>query len=100
MKPDLEKAINMAVSTGKVKTGYKSVLNSVLNGKVKATIVSNNLPPSVEEQLKRNCELSEIPIINYDKSGKDLGAVCGRPHKVSMLAILDPGNSKILEYID
>ena len=100
MKPDLEKAINMAVSTGKVKTGYKSVLKSVLNGKVKATVVSNNLPPNIEDQLKRNCELSKIPIINFDKSGKDLGAVCGRPHKVSMLAILDPGNSKILEYID
>ena len=26
MKPDIEKAINMVVSTGKVKTGYKSVL--------------------------------------------------------------------------
>jgi large subunit ribosomal protein L30e len=100
VKPDIEKAISMAVSTGKVKTGYKSVLKNVLNGKVKATVVSNNLPPIVEEQLKRNCELSEIPIINYDKSGKDLGAACGRPHKVSMLAILDPGNSKILEYID
>ena len=100
MKPDIEKAISMAVSTGKVKTGYKSVLKNVLNGKVKATVVSNNLPPIVEEQLKRNCKLSEIPIINYDKSGKDLGAVCGRPHKISMLAILDPGNSKILEYID
>jgi large subunit ribosomal protein L30e len=100
LKPDLEKAINMAVSTGKVKTGYNSVLKSVLNGKVKVTIVSNNLPPNVEEPLKRNCELSKIPIIIFDKSGKDLGAVCGRPHKVSTIAILDPGNSKILEYID
>ena len=58
------------------------------------------LQGNIEDQLKRNCELSKIPIINFDKSGKDLGAVCGRPHKVSMLAILDPGNSKILEYID
>ncbi len=100
MKPDIEKAINMAVSTGKVRTGYESVLKSVLNGKVKATILSNNLPTKVEKELIRNCELSEIPIIQYNKSGKDLGAVCGRPHKVSTLAVLDPGNSKILEYID
>ena len=100
MKPDIEKAINMVVSTGKVKTGYKSVLKSVLNGKVKATIVSNNLPTNVENELIRNCKLSEIPIIRYDKSGKDLGAICGRPHKVSTIAILDAGNSKILEYID
>ena len=100
MKPDLEKAISMAVSTGKVRSGYESVKKSVLNGKVKAAILSNNLPTNAEKELIRSCELSEIPIIRFNKSGKDLGAICGRPHKVSTIAILDPGNSKILEYID
>ncbi len=100
MKPDIEKAINMAMSTGKVRMGYNDVIKSVLNGKVKATIVSSNLPGNIAEELKRNCELSKIPIISYEKSGKELGAVCGRPHKVSTIAILDPGNSKILEYIE
>jgi len=100
MKADIEKAINMAMSTGKVKMGYKEVSKNVLNGKLKATIVSNNLPRNFEEELTRNCELSEIPIIHYDKSGKELGAACGRPHKVSMIGIINPGNSKILEYIE
>ena len=100
MKADIEKAINMAMSTGKVKMGYKEVSNSALSGKLKATILSNNLPPNYEEELTRNCELSEIPIIRYDKSGKELGAACGRPHKVSMIGIINAGNSKILDYID
>ena len=100
MKADIEKAINMAMSTGKVKMGYKEVSKNVLNGKLKATILSNNLPRIFEEELTRNCELSEIPIIHYDKSGKELGAACGRPHKVSMIGIINPGNSKILDYIE
>ncbi|MHA1978094.1 MAG: 50S ribosomal protein L30e [Candidatus Hodarchaeales archaeon] len=100
MKPDIEKAINMAMSTGKVRMGYSDVKKSVLGGKVKATIVSNNLPLNIAEELIRSCKLSNIPIISYEKSGKELGAVCGRPHKVSTIAILDPGNSKILEYIE
>lgn len=100
MKPDLDKAINMAMSTGKVRMGYQDVMTSVLNGKVKITIISNNLPITAKEELKRNCALSNIPIIPFDKSGKELGAVCGRPHKVSALAIIDPGNSKILDYIE
>ena len=100
MKADIEKAINMAMSTGKVKMGYKEVSKHVLNGKLKATILSNNLPRNYEEELKRTCALSEIPIIQYDKSGKELGAACGRPHKVSMIGIINPGNSKILDYIE
>ncbi|MHA1967442.1 MAG: 50S ribosomal protein L30e [Candidatus Hodarchaeales archaeon] len=99
MKPDLEKAISMAVNTGKVKMGYDAVLTSVMNGKVKTAVISNNIPGNSKKTLMRNCNLSQIPIIEYEKSGIDLGAVCGRPHKVSVIGILDPGNSKILEYL-
>ena len=52
MKPDIEKAINMAMSTGKVRMGFSDVIKSVLNGKVKATIVSNNLPINIAVELK------------------------------------------------
>ncbi len=99
MKPDLEKAISMAVNTGKVKLGYDAVIKNILNGKVKAAIISNNIPLNSKELLFRNCNFSQVPIIEYDKSGIDLGAICGRPHKVSVIGILDPGNSKILEYL-
>ena len=99
MKPDLEKAINMAVSTGKVKLGYQSTINSLLTGKVKATIVSSNIPKTARETIERHCQLSSIPIIEYEKSGVDLGAICGRPHKITSIAILNPGNSKIMDYI-
>lgn len=99
MKPDLEKAIGMAVNTGKVKLGYDAVIKNVLNGKLKTAVISKNIPFNAKEKLIRNCNLFQVPIIEYDKSGIDLGAVCGRPHKVSVLGVLDPGNSKILEYV-
>ncbi|MFX0085472.1 MAG: 50S ribosomal protein L30e [Candidatus Hodarchaeota archaeon] len=97
--PDLEKAISMAVNTGKVKFGYDAVIKNILIGKVKTAVISNNIPLNSKEILFRNCNLSQVPIIEYDKSGIDLGAICGRPHKVSVIGILDPGNSKILEYL-
>ncbi|MFX0122315.1 MAG: 50S ribosomal protein L30e [Candidatus Hodarchaeota archaeon] len=99
MKQELEKAISMAISTGKVKIGYDATIKSVLSGKVKATLISNNIPLDSKKILLRNCELSQIPVIEYEKTGFDLGAACGRPHIVSTLAIIDPGNSKILDYI-
>ncbi len=100
MKADIEKAISMAMSTGKVQIGYNAVLKNVLSGKIKATIISSNLPQNSKAILLRNCKLSGVPIIEYEKTGIELGAACGRPHKVSALAILDPGNSKILDYIE
>ncbi|WP_455143681.1 50S ribosomal protein L30e [Candidatus Hodarchaeum mangrovi] len=99
MKPDLEKAISMAVSTGKVKLGFESVLRQVSTGKAKAAILSNNVPLEVRTQLIKGCKMAKIPIIEYEKSGTDLGAICGRPHKVSSIIILDAGNSKIMDYI-
>ncbi|NHJ02266.1 MAG: 50S ribosomal protein L30e [Candidatus Heimdallarchaeota archaeon] len=99
MKPDLEKAINMAVSTGKVKLGYESTIKSLLTGKVKATIISSNIPLTARNTIERHCQLSNVPIIEYEKSGIDLGAICGRPHKITSVVILNPGNSKILDYI-
>ena len=99
MKPDLEKAISMAVSTGKVKLGFKSVLRQVSTGKAKAAILSNNVPPEARIQLIKGCKLANIPIIEYEKSGTDLGAICGRPHKISSIIILDVGNSKLMDYI-
>jgi large subunit ribosomal protein L30e len=99
MIQDLEKAISMAINTGKVKIGYKAVYKSVLSGKLKAAIISNNIPVDSKTRLLRNCKLSKIPVIEYEKSGKDLGAICGKPHNISTIAILDPGNSKILKII-
>jgi large subunit ribosomal protein L30e len=100
LNQDLEKAISMAMSTGKVKLGFKAVLDSVLNGKIKTVVTSNNLPQNSKSRLLRTCELSNIPIIAIDRTGKELGAICGRPHKVSTLAVVNPGKSKILEYFD
>ncbi|MFX0050991.1 MAG: 50S ribosomal protein L30e [Candidatus Hodarchaeota archaeon] len=99
MKQDIEKAISMAMSTGKVKLGYDAVLKSILSGKIKAAVISNNLSINSKDILLQNCKLSEVPIIEYEKSGTELGAICGRPHKVSTIGIIDPGNSKILEYL-
>lgn len=100
MRQDLEKAMSMAMSTGKVKLGFKAVLESVMNGKIKAVVISNNLPQNSKIRLLQNCHLSNVPIIEIDGTGRELGAICGRPHKVSTLAVLDPGKSKILEYIN
>ena len=94
---DMEKEIRRAVDTGKVLFGFRECEKNVLKGIGKLLIVSDNLESEKKEKLKYCAELSEIPCFDFEKSSLALGALCGKPHAVSAMLILDPGKSKILE---
>jgi len=93
---DLDKALAIAVKTGKVSLGTNSTLKSVSTGKVRLVVVASNCPKKVREDLEYYSKLSKIPIIPYSGTGLELGRVCGKPFLVSALAIRDPGDSDIL----
>lgn len=94
---DVEKEIRRAADTGKVLFGFRECEKNVLKGIGKLLIVSVNLESEKKERLRYCAELSEIPCFDFKKDSLALGAVCGKPHAVSAMLILDPGKSKILE---
>ena len=94
---DVGKAVRMAVKTGKVVLGTKRTLQLIKQGKVKLAIVASNCPTEIREDLEYYCKLSNIPIYTYDGTSWDLGAVCGKPFMVAVMAIIDPGDSEILK---
>jgi len=93
---DLDKALAIAVKTGKVSLGTNSTLKSVSTGKVRLVVVASNCPKKVREDLEYYSKLSKILIIPYSGTSLELGRVCGKPFLVSALAIRDPGDSDIL----
>ena len=93
---DLDKAISTVVRTGKVYFGTKSALRSAKNGKAKLVIITMNCPPAVRGNVEYYCKLSNIPVLIYRGSSKDLAVVCGTPFIVSALAIREVGDSEIL----
>jgi len=93
---DLNKALAIAVKTGKVSLGTNSTLKSVSTGKVRLVVVASNCPKKVREDLEYYSKLSKILIIPYSGTSLELGRVCGKPFLVSALAIRDPGDSDIL----
>jgi large subunit ribosomal protein L30e len=94
----LSKAIRMCVDTGKVEMGERSVRSRILLGKAKVVLVSSNCPPSLVSDLEHYSKLSGTPIIKFEGDSRELGSVCGKPFVVSSLAVLDSGNSNILEF--
>ncbi len=95
MKVDVEKALRKALNTGKVYLGAKRTLKALRNGDAKLVVMAANCPEEFLEEVKR----FNVPMITYNGSNMDLGATCGKPFGVSMLAIVEPGESEILSAV-
>jgi len=94
---DLDKALGIAVKTGKVLFGANSALKSAMTGKVKLIVAASNCEEELRERLEHYCKMSKIPLIVHPRTSLELGRICGKPFVVSALAIREPGDSDILE---
>jgi large subunit ribosomal protein L30e len=94
---NVERAIRTAVDTGEVLMGERETIRAVKNKEVKLVILANNCPPPLREDIQRFVELSEVPIYEFKGSSLELGAICGRPHVISMIGVIEAGDSDIFE---
>lgn len=98
-KGEIDRALSIAVRSGKVLLGSNTALKSALTGRAKLIVIASNCPREVREKIEHYCKLSNIPVLVYPGSGIDLGSACGKPFVVSALTIRDPGDSNILELV-
>ncbi len=80
--------------------GSKQSLKAVLNGKAKLVIIAENAPPHYKKRLEYYAKLSGVPIIEFKGTSIDLGLAAGKPFRVSMIAVIDEGSSRILELVE
>jgi large subunit ribosomal protein L30e len=99
---DESKEINVAVKTGKVLIGANCVLSELATGKLKLIIIANNLPQKSNDRLNiQNYSIEKpVPIYEAHNSSIDLGSACGKPFWISMLGIIEPGDSSIMKAIE
>jgi len=94
---DVNKAIVTTVKTGRVLFGVNNAVRNAKTGKAKLIIVASNCPQKTRDGIEYYCKLSNIPVIIYNGTSIDLGAVCGKPFTVSALTVREPGDSDILK---
>ncbi len=90
---DLAHALKVALETGTVRIGLAETVAAADAEKARLLIVSKSCPDASLTGAKRR---HRIPIYHYDGTAVELGQACGRPHPISALAIVDPGQSAIL----
>ena len=85
-------SLRKAIKTGKVVLGQNETEHCVTNGGANMVVVAKNCPEAYREKIAGTPGLF---VYTFDGSSVQLGKACGKPHMVSALAIMDPGESDI-----
>ncbi|HJJ28279.1 MAG TPA: 50S ribosomal protein L30e [Methanocorpusculum sp.] len=88
---DFNLSLRRAIKTGKVVLGQNSVEKAINDAKL--VIVAANAPEKVRAVIAAK---ENLPLYEFEGSSRQLGKECGRDHMVSVLAVLDAGESDIL----
>ena len=83
------------MKSGKVALGYKTSLKTLRSNKSKLVLIANNTPPLRKSEVESYAMLSKCQVIHYNGSNVDLGTACGKYFRVSMLTVIDAGDSDL-----
>ena len=90
---DFNLSLRRAIKTGEVVLGQNSVTKIVAENKAELVIVAKNAPAKVREMI---AAAESLPLYEFNGSSRQLGKECGRDHMISVLAVVDAGESDIL----
>lgn len=94
---DVGKSIRAAVDTGKVIFGERETLRAVRNGDIKLVVMASNCPYNLKGELAHHAKISGAHVYEYAGTSVELGSTCGKPFVVSMLGVVEAGDSDIFE---
>jgi len=97
---ELSKEIGQAVATGRVAVGTAKSMKALKRGEAKLVITSSNCPTNVTADIEHYSKLAGIPVHLFAGDSGELGLACGKPFTVSVVTVMDPGNSSILSAVD
>lgn len=90
---DLAHALKVALETGTVSIGLTQSKEAAEAKRARLVIVASSCP---DERLRTERRIHNVPIYHYPGTAVELGQACGRPHPISAMAVIDPGQSALL----
>ncbi|MGC9112440.1 50S ribosomal protein L30e [Acidilobus sp.] len=94
-----ERELKAAAKSGKLSLGARRALKLLLKNQAKGIIVADNAPSDVRKNIESLANINGVPLYVYKGTSADLGSLIGKPFKVSVIAILNPGDSRILDVL-
>jgi large subunit ribosomal protein L30e len=95
---DIDTNIKVAYKTGKIIYGKNQVLKEMRKDTFKMIILANNCPQEFEDQLNYYKSLMGTKLFfhKYKGSSHDLGLACAKPYWISVIGVIDAGDSDLL----
>ena len=87
---DLNRALRTATKTGEVQFGIAQAKKAIETKQGKLIVIASNCPaPELKAQ-------TDIPVMEFPGNNRELGTACGKPFSVSVVTVIAPGDSQIL----
>ena len=93
---DIARDIRLAVDTGKVALGTNEVVKAINSNGAKLVIVAGKGRKDILEDISHACTIANVKFIKFSQGSMELGTVCGKPYPINSVAVIEPGNSNIL----
>ena len=95
---DVDTNIKVAMNTGKFMYGKKQVFRYLRNESFKMIIIASNCPTELEKQLNYYISLvkDKTYIHRYKGYSWDLGLACAKPYMISIIGVIQEGDSDLL----
>ena len=94
---DVNKALKDVTKKGTVYIGEKRTKAAIQNGKAKLIVIANNCPYG--NDILTAVQEHNIPIYTFNSNSIELGTICGKGYAVSAFAVIEEGDSNILQII-
>jgi len=94
---DVNKALKDVSKKGTIILGEKQTKAAIQKGTAKLVIMANNCP--FAKIITTLASEQKVPLFNYTSTGVELGYSCGKNYAVSCFAVLEEGESNILQLV-
>ncbi|MEM2869893.1 MAG: 50S ribosomal protein L30e [Thermoplasmata archaeon] len=93
---DITRELRTLVTTGKVLLGADQAKKALKSGTAKLVIVASNVS---KENAEAIAKFEGAPVYRFPGTSLELGSACGKPFAVSVLTVLNPGESQIMSVL-
>uniref|UniRef100_A0A3P9A5R1 Large ribosomal subunit protein eL30 n=1 Tax=Esox lucius TaxID=8010 RepID=A0A3P9A5R1_ESOLU len=92
--------LQLVMKSGKYVLGYKQSQKMIRQGKAKLVILANNCPALRKSEVEYYAMLAKTGVHHYSGNNIELGTACGKYFRVCTLAIIDPGECPLSDWLN
>lgn len=93
----LEKTLRTVIKTGKCVFGQRAIAKGLKGAKL--VIASTSLEGAKRKELIATCESLGVPVLTFPGNSVRLASLCGRPFRISALAVKNAGDADLKPFL-